>query len=98
MSQKTFPWIAATLGLVLLGVLFAAGGLTGDGQPKLPALTLLFICEFGFLVTGAGIYFAARRWLTQRSLLPQLLLAFLCALLALAFSTIGFMLWERISG
>jgi hypothetical protein len=90
----SFPWLAAGLGLLLSIVLLQSGILGDASERSLPVLTLLFISEFGFLVTSAGSVIALRSlWLQGRSL-SNLLLTLACGLLAIAFFTLGIMLWR----
>jgi len=92
MQHKTFPWLAAGIGLILALVLQYAAGKELDETP-LPPLMLLFISELGFLLTLLGAWSGARLWLAARSQWMMLLLSGVCALLALAFLYLGLAYW-----
>ncbi len=97
MNKNAFPLIASGIGVVLALVLARSGVDISNREPLLPPLTLLFISEFGFLVTAAGAWFGGRTWLAQRSQLGMLLAALACLALALAFLYIGLALWDGIA-
>lgn len=90
----SFPWLAAGLGLLLAMVLLQSGVLGAAEARKLPLLTLLFISEFGFLVTAAGSIVAGRSLLQQSRNWTQLSLTLACGALAIAFFSLGIMLWQ----
>jgi hypothetical protein len=60
-------------------------------------LTLLFISEFGFLVTALGAWSGARFWLGDRNLKGVLSAALGCLTMAIAFLYMGLSLWYRIT-
>jgi hypothetical protein len=90
----SFPWLATGIGLLLAMVLIGAGVLEDAAGRALPLLTLLFISEFGFFVTLAGSIFAGRALLRQGRSRSNLLLAFACGALAIAFFSLGILLWQ----
>lgn len=90
----SFPWLAAGLGLLLALVLLQSGVLGPAEARKLPLLTLLFISEFGFLVTAAGSIVAGKTLLQQGRTWSQLLLTLACSALAIAMFSLGIMLWQ----
>jgi hypothetical protein len=90
----SFPWLAAGLGLLLAMVLLQTGVLGPAEARSLPLLTMLFISEFGFLVTAAGSIVAGRTLMQQGRSWTQLLLSLACGALAVAFFTLGIMLWQ----
>ena len=97
MQKNVFPMIAAGIGL-LLALVLARSLAVGEGDdPLLPALTLLFICEFGFMVTAAGAWFGGRLWLVERGPLGLLLAVLGCVVLALAFLYVGLGLWVGVA-
>ena len=97
MKKNAFPLIASCIGLLLALVLARSVGGDGDSEPLLPRLTLLFISEFGFVVTAAGAWVGGRSWLSQRSQLSLLLISAGCLGLALAFLYIGIALWSGLA-
>ena len=92
--KLSFPWLAAGLGLLLAMVLLQTGALGPAEARSLPLLTMLFISEFGFLVTAAGSIVAARTLLQQGRTWSLLLLTLACGGLAIAFFSLGIMLWQ----
>lgn len=89
--KHTFPLLASVLGMLLALALARAG--VSSSEPLLPLLTLLFMCEFGFVVTAAGTWIGIRAWLVDRGRLGILLPAISCLLLALGFLYVGLSLW-----
>ena len=96
--KNAFPLLASGIGLVLALVLArTTSGIGGNSEPLLPPLTLLFISEFGFLLTAAGAWVGARVWLARRNQLGMLLAAIGCLVLALAFLYAGLGLWHEVA-
>ncbi|MGD8910918.1 MAG: hypothetical protein PVI92_16400 [Chromatiales bacterium] len=91
----SFPWIAAGIGLLLAMVLLQSGVLGEAAERSLPLLTMLFISEFGFIVTAAGSFVAGRILLRQARSWTNLFLSVACGALAIAFFTLGIQLWQR---
>jgi hypothetical protein len=96
MTKIFFPWAASVIGLFLLALLVFAGGL-GEQPSAFPLLTLLFMSEFGCLVTAAGGYFAVKHWRANRDGFSMLMIAVLCLLMSLSFLIAGLVLWGRVS-
>lgn len=90
----SFPWLSAGIGLLLAMVLIQSGVLGEAADRSLPLLTMLFICEFGFIVTTAGSVMAGRTLLQQGRNWSNLLLTVSCGVLAIAFFTLGILLWQ----
>ncbi len=97
MNKRVFPMIAAGIGLLLALVLARSMTVDEAGETGLPHLTLLFISEFGFLITVAGAWVGGRVWLATRGPLNMLLAAAGCAVLALAFLYLGIELWGAVA-
>lgn len=93
----SFPWLASGIGLVLVMVLIKGGALAEEDR-ALPLLTLLFISEFGFLVTAAGGYVAVKELLQADKNWRSVLLSLACLSLAIAFFTLGIQLWRGFTG
>ncbi|MCU7845847.1 MAG: hypothetical protein KZQ93_18600 [Candidatus Thiodiazotropha sp. (ex Monitilora ramsayi)] len=89
----TFPWLAAGIGFVLTLVLMQSGALSSQESLSLPLLTLLFISEFGFLVTTAGGVVAVRTLLQSGRRWSNLFIAAACFSLAITFFIVGLHLW-----
>ncbi len=94
----SFPWLAAGLGLLLAMVLLQTGILGPAEARSLPLLTMLFISEFGFLVTAAGSVVAGKTLMQQGRNWTQLFLTLACGALAIAFFSLGIMLWQSSVG
>ena len=90
----TIPGVAAAIGLLLFLVLLRTALFPGTGEPILPLLTLLFISEFGFLLTGVGGVVSAKRVMAGERTPATLLLTILCGALSASFLAIGLSLWQ----
>jgi hypothetical protein len=90
----SFPWAAAGIGLIFAIVLLRVDPFASGGTSALPPLTLLFICEFACLVTGAGGFIAGRSYVQGARSWTNLLLTIACCALSLAFLSIGILLWQ----
>jgi hypothetical protein len=94
MSKKfPFTWTAAGLGLILALVLALGSGADPDTSRRLPLLTLLFISEFGFLITAAGAFWGFKTRGRQDAETASLIAALACVALAVAFMLMGVGLW-----
>jgi hypothetical protein len=92
MQKKTFPWLAAGIGLILSLMLLPA--ISADrSEPLLPPLMLLFICELGFLVSLIGAWTGLRTWLAARQW-SLLLVSGACGFMTLAFLYLGIVFWS----
>ena len=89
--QRSYPWLALGLGL-LLALLLLRFGPTPDGG-GLPLLTALLISEFGFLLTVIAAGFSLRDLLRDGVQAVCLLLLAGNVLLALNFLRTGLALW-----
>ena len=94
----SFPWLAAGIGLILAMVLLQSGVLGEADERSLPLLTMLFISEFGFLVTAGGSFLAGRALRESERRTTNLLLTIACAALAIAFFAVGMTLWQGVAG
>lgn len=93
MKKQAFPWIALSLGLLVMVTLLGAGALRPAEEHGLPLLTMLIVDEFGFFLTaiGAGIGVSA---LSKQGLRASLLITTVaCGLLAAGFLFLGLRLW-----
>lgn len=93
MKRFNFPWIAAGIGIILAIVMLRGGATEPAGATHLPPLTLLFISEFGFLITATGAFVAVRAWRRAHNR-RELLLGLACSVLALGFVAIGIAMWR----
>lgn len=94
MKRLNFPWIAAGIGIVLAFALLRGGAAEPAGAARLPTLTLLFMSEFGFLVTAAGAFVGIRNR-QQTNGRGQLLPGIACSILAAGFAVLGLMVWRE---
>jgi hypothetical protein len=74
-------------------VLAVGGGADPEATRRLPLLTLLFISEFGFLVTAIGAFHGFKTRGREDAETASLIAAVACVALALAFLIMGLGLW-----
>ena len=94
--QRSFPWLALGLGLLLALVLMRFGP-TADGG-GLPLLTALLISEFGFLLTAIAAGIGVRDLVNQGARAVCILPLAGYELLAVYFLRMGLGLWPGVSG
>ncbi|HSG11863.1 MAG TPA: hypothetical protein VLB10_08985 [Gammaproteobacteria bacterium] len=93
MKKQAFPWIALSLGLLVMVTLLGAGALRPADEHALPLLTMLIVDEFGFFLTLIGAIVGING-LSKESVRFSLLITTLaCALLAAGFLLLGLRLW-----
>lgn len=93
MKPQAFPWIALSLGLLVMVVLLGSGALRPAEEHALPLLTLLIVNEFGFFLCaiGAGV---GIKYLLNGGLRAGLLVTVIgCSVLAAGFAYLGIRLW-----
>ncbi len=97
MNRKTFPIIAAVLGLILYLLLLRAGASNPGAGLSLPLLTLLFMAELGFFVTLAGMVAGGLRLLEEgfETVLASVVVG--CAILAGGLFFTGVELWKLVT-
>jgi hypothetical protein len=95
MNKSGFARIALTIGLVIALALLAAGATNPASEPALPLLTLLILCEFGFIVTVIGAFLAVRSLLARGITARSGSEALGCIVLAAAFLMLGLALWPQ---
>ena len=93
--QRSYPWLALGVGLLLALLLmrFAPAGAGG-----MPLLTALLISEFGFLLTAIAAAVSLRDLLRKGFRAVCLLLLAGNVLLAVNFLRLGLLLWPDASG
>lgn len=98
MKKEAITWVALGLGLAIVLMALPASMPGADGKRALPLLTLLFLAEFGFVVTALGAGLGVRR-LRESGLRFALLAAVTgCVLLAFVFAWLGLSLWSVTGG
>ena len=93
MKKQAFPWIALSLGLLVMVTLLGSGALRPAEEYALPMLTMLIVNEFGFFLTaiGAGIGTSV---LIKEGIRASLLITTLaCIVLCVGFVLLGVRLW-----
>ena len=95
MKKESFPYIAATLGLILTMIVFKGSGLRDDGRTIIPLLTLLIVCEFGAIVTAVATYIGLKELIVTRKPTVITAVSLLCALLSAEFVIRGLQLWPH---
>lgn len=93
MKTEAFTWIALTLGLAIAMVALPASAPGADGATSLPLLTLLFLSEFGFILTALGSGAGIRRLRAEGVRFALLAAVVGCAVLAILFVWLGLSLW-----
>jgi hypothetical protein len=92
-TKEAYPRLALTLGLVIALVLLATGGADLSSAPAIPLLTVLILCEFGFILTAIGAFTAVRRLIAGGFAARALSEALGCIVLAVAFAALGLARW-----
>jgi hypothetical protein len=91
--MKSFTWVALGLGL-LLGLALLASGITNpQGEYRLPLLMLLFMNEFGFIVTAIGAGMGFNKAIKKQANAPLMIASLGCAIMSAAFLWLGIALW-----
>lgn len=93
MKTYNFPYIALSLGLLLMLAVMKGSEIRGEGETALPVLTLLMISEFAFFVTAAGAYIGIRHSLSTGIKPVYTMITALCILLSVRFLFLGIDLW-----
>mgnify|MGYP001815589543 FL=1 len=93
MKKQVFPWIALSLGLLVMVTLLGAGALRPAEEYGLPLLTMLIVDEFGFFVTAIGGFVGARVLSKEGIRISLLITTLACILLAAGFLLLGLRMW-----
>lgn len=93
MKSYNFPYIALSLGLLLMLVVMKGSEIRDDGMTALPVLTMLVISEFAFFVTAAGAYIGIRHSLSTGIKPVYTIITALCILVSVRFLFLGIDLW-----
>ncbi len=93
MKTIHFPYIALSLAVILLLVVFRGSQLDNNGTTLLPLLTLLIMSEFAFFVTAIGSYIGFKQLRTNGFRAVYAVATLLCLLLSVRFLFLGFSLW-----
>lgn len=93
MKKQVFPWIALSLGLLVMVTLLGAGALRPADEHALPLLTMLIVDEFGFFLTLIGAVVGINSLSKERVRISLLITTLACALLAAGFLLLGLRLW-----
>jgi hypothetical protein len=94
MKHTTIPMLTTTAGILLGGVLVAAGATAPKGEQSLPLLMLLFMSEMGFIIALGGALYGIKLWQQQREKRFLLLNAAAGIVLALGLLIVGLNLWS----
>ncbi|MDT8370980.1 MAG: hypothetical protein RQ783_03180 [Gammaproteobacteria bacterium] len=93
MKTMHFPYIALSLAIMLLLVVFKGSQFDNNGTTFLPLLTLLIMSEFAFFVTAIGSYIGIKQLLTTGFQAVYAMATLLCLILSVRFLLLGFSLW-----
>jgi len=93
MKKHAFPWIALSLGLLVMLVLLGAGALRPAEEHGLPLLTMLIVDEFGFFVTAIGAVVGIKSLSGEGVRSSLLITTVACGLLSAGFLILGLRMW-----
>jgi len=93
MKKQVFPWIALSLGLLVMVTLLGAGALRPAEEYGLPPLTMLIVDEFGFFLTAIGAGIGIRELVREGVRLSLLVTTLACIGLAAGFLLLGLHMW-----
>ena len=93
MKKYLFPYIALSLGLVLLLIVMKGSETQSSGNTAIPLLTLLVISEFGLFVTAIAAYLGIKHILASGVQFVYTATTVFCILLSLWFVLLGIELW-----
>lgn len=93
MKTNAFPWIALSLGLLVMTVLLGSGALRPAEEYALPLLTMLIVNEFGFFLSAIGAAVGVKS-LVKGGFRTSLVVTVVgCTVLAAGFAWLGLLLW-----
>jgi len=93
-KHATIPMLTTATGLLLGGILIAAGATAPKGEQALPLLMLLFMSEMGFIVSLGGAIYGFTLWQKQREQRFLLLNAVAGIGLAIGLLLLGLKFWS----
>ena len=93
MKKQAFPWIALSLGLLVMVTLLGAGALRPAEEYALPMLTMLIVDEFGFFLTAIGAGIGISVLMKEGVRVSLLITTLACIILCIGFLLLGFRLW-----
>lgn len=93
MKKQVFPWIALSLGLLVMVTLLGAGALRPAEEYGLPLLTMLIVDEFGFFLTAIGAVIGINVLAREGIRVSLLITTLACVLLASGFLLLGLRMW-----
>ncbi|MEW8506806.1 MAG: hypothetical protein AB2598_08855 [Candidatus Thiodiazotropha sp.] len=95
MNKTKFPYIALSLGLIIMLIVLKGIQPQADGTTTIPLLTLLVASEFAFFVTAIGGYTGVRH-IQAAGMKPLYTgITLLCILLSIGFLLLGISLWPK---
>ena len=97
MGKLNFPWLALSLGLLVVTGLLASGALSPVADYDLPLLTMLIVNEFGFFVTAIGAGVGINTLLKDGVQPSMMMVTVACAVMAAGFLYLAIKLWPGMS-
>ncbi|MES9991626.1 MAG: hypothetical protein ABW098_06695 [Candidatus Thiodiazotropha sp.] len=95
MNKSNFPFVALSLGLLIMLVVMKGIQPQADGTTTIPLLTLLVASEFAFFVTAIGGYIGIRH-IQATGMRPLYTgTTLFCILLSIGFLLLGITLWPK---
>ncbi|MET0070227.1 MAG: hypothetical protein ABW096_09295 [Candidatus Thiodiazotropha sp.] len=95
MNKKNFPFLALSLGLLLMLVVMKGIQTRADGSTTIPLLTLLVVSEFAFFVTAIGGYIGIKQIRASGMQPLYTAITLFCVLLSIGFLLLGIALWPN---
>ncbi|MES9837827.1 MAG: hypothetical protein AB2724_12055 [Candidatus Thiodiazotropha sp.] len=93
MNKNNFPFLALSLGLLMMLVVMKGIQTRADGSTTIPLLTLLVVSEFAFFVTAIGGYIGIKQ-IRANGMKPfYTAITLFCVLLSMGFLLLGIALW-----
>jgi len=96
MKLVKFPFIGLSFGLFLIFIILIGRGTTSQGEAVLPLLTVLFVCEFAFVMTAIGAYIGFRNMRSVGFKTWYAMVSLLCFFMAIGLMLLGVELWSQL--
>ncbi len=93
MKTQAFPWIALSLGLLVMTVMLGSGALRPAEEYALPLLTMMIVNEFGFFLCAIGAAVGVKSIVNDGFRASLLVTVIGCTVLAAGFAWLGVLMW-----
>ncbi len=88
-----FSFLVLGMGVFLLLLVLKGSQLDGNGVTVLPLLTLLIVCEFGFVSNAIGAFLGVKALRAEGLSVGPVIVTSMCVLLSVVFMFLGIRLW-----